>query len=112
LINCYSMLLELSGFTVRHASNGAEALRMIVDSAPDVVVTDWMMPIMDGRAPCEELRKPAGPYASIPIIVASAVMEPPEGAQRLYDSFLRKPLTISDLLRQLDEVLAAGRVAS
>jgi len=104
-LSVFAMLLEMSGYRVVQASDGGEALRLLARSSPDVIVTDWMMPGMNGRALCAELRREGSAFAQVPIIVASAAMQAPEGAQRLYDRFLRKPLIFDDLLREIEEVL-------
>lgn len=101
-VTIYALLLEMSGYRVMQAHDGSQALHSIGKSAPDVVVTDWMMPGMNGRELCEELRREGSPHATIPIVVASAAMEPPEGAQCLYDRFVRKPVVIDELIRVIE----------
>lgn len=51
------MLLDNCGHTVAVASNGVEALSMIKDFAPQVIITDWVMPEMDGIEFCKTLRR-------------------------------------------------------
>ena len=51
------MLLDNSGHTVAIAENGAEALLKIPDFQPQVIITDWKMPVMDGISFCRELRR-------------------------------------------------------
>ena len=102
-VTIYALLLEMSGYKVSQALDGAQGLRSIAISVPDVVVTDWMMPGMSGQEMCEELRREGSPHAAIPIIVASAAMQPPDGAQRLYDRFVRKPVMIDELIRVIED---------
>ena len=104
-VSIYTMLLEMSGYKVTGVSEGAEALTAIVSVRPDVIVTDWMMPGIDGAKLCEELRSEASEFKNIPIIVISAAMEAPEGAQRLYDRFLRKPITVDELILSIKGLL-------
>jgi CheY-like chemotaxis protein len=111
-LSVFCMLLEMSGYRVVTALDGDEALQRIASTRPDVVVTDWMMPGMNGHALCAELRKEGSDWSSVPIIVASAAMQPPEGAERLYDRFVRKPLLIDDLLREIEGVLRERRISS
>lgn len=103
-VEIYAMLLEMRGYRVISASNGDEALRQIGEIRPDVIVTDWMMPIMDGAELCSRLRAETSPYRDIPIVVASAAMQLPEGVQDMYDAFVRKPITIDDLIDVLESV--------
>jgi diguanylate cyclase (GGDEF)-like protein len=49
--------LTRAGYHVRTATNGLEALRIATNEAPHIVVTDWMMPEMDGLQLCRALRK-------------------------------------------------------
>jgi CheY-like chemotaxis protein len=105
----YAMLLEMAGYRVIKALDGAQALQAIVGVFPDIVVTDWMMPGINGKALCHRLRQPGSAHASTPIIVASAAMEAPDGAQELYDEFLRKPLIIDELITGIERVLSRRR---
>lgn len=49
-------LLALKGYQVRIAADGKEGLRLAVEFAPQIIITDWMMPEMDGLAMCRALR--------------------------------------------------------
>ena len=109
-LSVYSMLLEMAGYLVLKALDGAQALKALEIATPDVIVTDWMMPGINGKAFCEQLRQPGSAYAGIPILVASAAMEGPDGAQELYDEFLRKPLLIDDLIARMERVLSRAAV--
>lgn len=60
-------ILQPGGFELRHASNGAEALRMAEQSPPDLVVTDVVMPVMDGWTLVKRLRSSAS-LALVPVI--------------------------------------------
>ena len=102
----YAMLLELAGYQVVKALDGAQALRTLEGAEPDIIVTDWMMPGVNGKALCEQIRQPGSAHATTPIIVSSAAMEAPDGAQKLYDEFLRKPLLIDELITGIERVLA------
>ena len=104
----YAMLLELAGYRVLKAPDGAQALEALAGTVPDIIVTDWMMPGVNGKARCEQLRQPGSAYATTPIIVSSAAMEAPDGAQELYDEFLRKPLLIDELISGMERVLSSS----
>lgn len=109
-LSVYSMLLEMAGYRVLKALDGSQALKALETAMPDVIVTDWMMPGINGQAFCEHLRQPGSAYAGIPILVASAAMEGPDGAQKLYDEFLRKPLLIDELIGGMERVLSLSRM--
>jgi len=51
------MLLDNCGHTVAVARNGVEAIAMVRDFMPQVIITDWTMPVMDGIEFCKTLRR-------------------------------------------------------
>ncbi|HTK96243.1 MAG TPA: response regulator [Terriglobales bacterium] len=60
--------LEERGFTVESATNGVQALEMLGDLSPDIIITDMQMPKMDGSQLIDELKaKPE--TAKIPIVI-------------------------------------------
>jgi diguanylate cyclase (GGDEF)-like protein/PAS domain S-box-containing protein len=65
------LYLRQWGFEVTEAANGAEALRLAVASPPDVVVSDLLMPELDGLSLCLALRREAA-LATVPIILVSS----------------------------------------
>lgn len=89
-----TVLLEDEGYRVLSAANGRQALARLAEARPDLVVTDFMMPLLDGAALGEAMRADPA-FQDIPIIMMSAV---PEAAVRArfagYTAFLRKPFPI------------------
>lgn len=65
------MIFETEGFEVVEAHHGAAALERVKEAKPDLVVTDLMMPVMNGRELVERLRADAE-TAGIPILVVSS----------------------------------------
>lgn len=57
ILRLFAHLLEYAGHRVRTASNGNEALNMILQDCPDVLFTDWMMPGFDGLELCRRVRQ-------------------------------------------------------
>jgi len=99
-----SGMLEYYGYHVTTASNGRYGLDLILQEPPQLVITDFMMPMMSGLEMIERARE-AG-YAG-PIILCSAVPEsqfPPHHAR--YDLFLHKPYSVSTLLSALENLRA------
>ena len=91
--------LEDAGYRVLTAANGRRALERLEENKPDLVVSDFMMPLMDGAALVQAMR--ANPeYQHIPVIMMSAA---PETALRRhldgYAAFLRKPFRVPALLQ-------------
>jgi DNA-binding response OmpR family regulator len=92
-------VLENADFTVRTASNGQDALKMITRERPDLVVLDIIMPGLDGLEVCRRIR--ADPYiAKVPILFLTAKGRPNDVAQGLDaggDDFLTKPFEVVEL---------------
>lgn len=101
-----SMLLELDGFEVTLAANGKRAIEMLGKVNPELIITDYMMPVMDGVEMARAVR--ATPkYAAIPILMTTGV---PESALKahspLISAFLRKPFRFEALLAIVDRLLS------
>src|ERR1043165_1210448 len=71
----YAIGLNQRGYEVKLAATGAEAVERIQDERPDVILLDWLMPLMDGG----EVLSRIGGDAQIPIIVISGQPPPPDG---------------------------------
>jgi CheY-like chemotaxis protein len=75
LLELYSDVLELMGHTLLRARDGREALVLARQRRPDLVVTDWMMPEMNGVELCQALAS-APELQHIPVIMQSASGNP------------------------------------
>jgi two-component system KDP operon response regulator KdpE len=96
--------LEASGYEVLHAGAGREALRLIANSAPDIIVLDLGLPDIDGRQVLVEARK----FTSAPILVLSARDREAEKIAALdlgADDYVEKPFAIGELLARLRTAL-------
>jgi len=83
--------LQAEGYEVAIAFDGEEALNKAIDFAPDIVLTDLMMPRLDGAGLAEALVRKG---MNVPVVVLTAVPEselPPE-MRRLFSAYLGKPL--------------------
>jgi two-component system, chemotaxis family, chemotaxis protein CheY len=89
--------LRYRGYSVSVARNGREALDHLDVMAPDVIVLDLMMPVMDGWTFVERYRDHAG-HGSVPIIAVFAAGDLPRGYEALgVTAFLRKPFDLNEL---------------
>jgi CheY-like chemotaxis protein len=111
ILELLEVTLRFKGYTVITATNGQEALDLIAKEPPALVITDILMPKMDGYALVHHLR--TNPKTShIPIIFLSATYVTPQdrdfalslGAVR----FLEKPVDTQEFLLTIAEVLAEG----
>lgn len=101
------LYLTRRGYRVETAGDGLEALEALGRELPDVVITDLNMPRVDGIELARRMR--ADPATrSIPIIMVSAALREDLGGDAAPDRFVRKPMTMADLARELDGVLTPG----
>jgi DNA-binding NtrC family response regulator len=98
-------ILEADGFRVVPAANGREALDLLDRETIDAVVTDLMMPVMDGRALLAELQKQSDPPPAI-LITAHGSKEAGREAIRLgaFD-YMSKPLQTDDLVIKIERAI-------
>jgi CheY-like chemotaxis protein len=97
-------IFERAGHEISEAGNGAAALRAVRESAPDLVVTDVMMPLMDGVELIRCLRADPG-TAHIPILAASGDTHLAGAA----DAAVLKPYDWRHLLSIAEALLKEGR---
>lgn len=99
--------LEKSGFRVEEASDGQEALNMIAEAQPDVVLLDWMLPVMSGVEVCRRIRhRPV--TRDIPVIMVTARTEDQDSVKGLNsgaDDYIGKPFNIDALLARIRALL-------
>jgi DNA-binding response OmpR family regulator len=98
-------LLERTGFSVATASDGQQALTLIGQIHPDLIVLDVLMPRMDGR---EVLRKLRGSGNWTPVILLTRIGTPTERALSLQegaDDYLNKPFEPLELIARIQAVL-------
>lgn len=86
-------ILENYNYTVKHAMNAEQALEILTESEPDIIISDIIMPGMDGYSFCSVIKKNAR-LKSIPVILLTSLSEPKDimkGLESGADSFLVKP---------------------
>ncbi|MEY3681079.1 MAG: hypothetical protein RL547_1692 [Actinomycetota bacterium] len=97
--------LDLEGYRVQSASDGAKALDAIKSDQPDVIVLDVMMPAVDGLTVCRVLRAEKN---RVPILMLTARTETSDRVQGLdagADDYLPKPFALEELLARLRALL-------
>src|SRR5213596_1745098 len=103
----YSEYLEFSGFDVIQAVNGIEALQRAVDAAPDIILMDLSLPVMDGWEATRRLKADKC-TAAIPVVALTghALAGISEGARKAgCDAFVTKPCLPEDLVKEIRRVL-------
>ena len=103
----YSEYLQFSGFDVVEAANGMEALQRAVDTAPDIILMDLSLPVMDGWEATRRLKADKR-TATIPVVALTghALAGISEGARKAgCDAFVTKPCLPEDLVKEIRKVL-------
>ncbi len=106
------LMLAHDGFTIIEAEDGQQALDMIAESQPDIVILDVMMPNMDGFTACQILRS-RPETATLPIIMLSArsqVEAMRAGLQSGADRYMTKPISKPELVQTITELLSGVAV--
>lgn len=106
--------LEAEGFAVRRAENGEDAMLLIAEAAPDLIILDWMMPLMSGIEVCRQL-KTRTETREIPIIMLSARSEEVDTVRGLdtgADDYVIKPYNIRELMARVRTQLRRARPAA
>jgi PAS domain S-box-containing protein len=96
------LVLESQGFRVVTAQNGAEALNLFSQQRIDAVITDQVMPGMDGVEVATKIKQVR---PELPIIMLSALPVRPEGAEKVVDSFVVKGQAPGVLIDNLSSLL-------
>ena len=106
--------LAAEGFDVPCADNGEDALLLIEESPPDLILLDWMMPLVSGIEVCRRL-KMRPQTRGIPIIMLSARSEEVDkvrGLETGADDYVIKPYSIVELMARLRAQLRRVRPAT
>jgi DNA-binding response OmpR family regulator len=103
------MALTDEGYRVVRAANGRQGLERLAEDSPDLVISDFMMPVLDGAGLIQAMRQSEGQHP-VPIIIISSM---PEANVRAridnYAAFVRKPFQIAALMRLIATILQAAR---
>jgi PAS domain S-box-containing protein len=100
------LLLEEEGYEVRLARNGREALAAVFANAPDLIISDVLMPEMDGFAFCQAA-KSAKASRRIPFVLLTSQQTPTDilhGLERGADNFIPKPFEDEFLLERIKRI--------
>ena len=111
-ILCYN--LEADGYEVLSAENGEEALLVVDEASPDIILLDWMMPLVSGIEVCRRL-KLNRETREIPIIMLSARSEEVDkvrGLETGADDYMIKPYSVIELLARVRGQLRRTRAAA
>lgn len=105
--------LERAGFSVRVAETGEDALAMLADEPPDIVLLDWMLPHVSGIEICRRIRRNRD-TADLPVIMLTARSEEADRIRGLdtgADDYVTKPFSPAELVARINALLRRARPA-
>ncbi len=103
--------LEAGGFQVMRAGTGDEALLLVEEDQPDLILLDWMLPGVSGIEICRRLRRCAS-TRNLPIIMLSAKLEETDrvrGLETGADDYVVKPFSVAELIARVRTQLRRTR---
>ena len=98
------LYLERDGFEVQRAADGGEGVSLFRSFAPDIVLLDIMLPVMDGWGVLREIRR----ESRTPVIMLTAKSETPDkvsGLEMGADDYVTKPFEVKELLARIHAVM-------
>ncbi|MEO1090407.1 MAG: phosphate regulon transcriptional regulator PhoB [Pseudomonadota bacterium] len=105
--------LQTHGFEVGQAYDGEDALVVIAERLPDLLILDWMLPHLSGIEVCRRLRRKPETQR-LPIIMLTARAEEPDrlrGLETGADDFIVKPFSVAEVVARSRAVLRRSRPA-
>ncbi len=99
-------IFTMTGYKLRSASSGADALRILEDEQVDLIVLDVMLPDMSGYEVCEKIRATASD--NLPVVMLTALTQPDNitnGFQAGADDYVKKPFMPEELLLRVSHLL-------
>ena len=97
IVEMLSMVLQNEGYEVIAAYNGQDGLNCLERAQPALVMSDVMMPLLDGFELCRRIQADQR-FKSIPIVLMSAVRTALHLKDCTYETLLKKPFEINELL--------------
>lgn len=107
IVASLEFLLQKSGYEVRVARDGEEALRLVDGFRPDVMLLDVMMPVRNGFEVCRKIRENPT-LARIKIVMLTARgsdVERDKGLALGADAYMTKPFSTKELLAKVEELV-------
>ncbi|MCE7063583.1 ATP-binding protein [Dyadobacter sp. CY343] len=104
---------SLSGnYRILEAENGEQGFNLALDTVPDLIITDLMMPVKDGYQVCADI-KSNEKTSHIPVIILTAKVDMPSrltGLQTGADAYLRKPFHEAELIAQIENLITTRQL--
>jgi len=101
-------VLEDEGYRVLIAANGKQGLEMLAEERADLILLDYMMPVMDGAALLRSIAADPSLH-DIPVVVMSSLPEATVAERCVgYTAFMRKPFKITDVVRLAERLITTA----
>lgn len=113
IVQVVAIKLRNNGYDVTTADNGKVGLELAGQIKPDIIITDFQMPIMTGLEMVENLRKQPE-TADIPVIMLTArgfAIEEEKREDLKISAFLSKPFSPREVLKTIEDILQENAVA-
>ncbi|MCP5086756.1 MAG: phosphate regulon transcriptional regulatory protein PhoB [Rhodobacteraceae bacterium] len=103
--------LEKEDFNVEYAENGQDALLLVMETLPDLILLDWMLPDLSGIKVCRNLKR-SKKTQNIPVIMLTARGEEEDRVRGLdigADDYVVKPYSVKELVARVRAILRRTR---
>ncbi len=110
LLKMLQRTLVYENLNVLAAGNGLEALALLADHAPDLIIVDWMMPKMDGLALVRKLRAEQNQTMILMLTARDAIENRVEGLESGADDYLVKPFAPAELVARVHAMLRRAEI--
>jgi len=107
IVHVVAIKLRNNGYEVLTANNGAEAYELACSENPDIIVTDFQMPVMSGIELVQKLRE-NGPTKDIPVVMLTArsfAISKEQQESMKISACLSKPFSPRELLGNIEDIL-------
>ena len=108
----FARVLEKNGYQVEAAENGAEALKILGRGYVDLIISDVMMPVMDGNALVRALREDGVKTPVLMITAKSTLDDMREGFLSGTDDYMVKPVNVNEMVLRVGALLRRARMLS
>ena len=108
----FARVLEKNGYQVETAEDGAEALKILGRGYVDLIISDIMMPVMDGNALVRALRDDGVKTPVLMITAKSTLDDMREGFLSGTDDYMVKPVNVNEMVLRVGALLRSARMLS
>jgi two-component system OmpR family response regulator len=105
IVDAVATALRYEGFDVREASNGRDALRIVGEFEPDLIVLDWMLPDIEGIEVGRRLREQGFKTAILFLTAKDAVEHKVDALRAGGDDYVTKPFSLAEVVARVQAIL-------